>query len=221
MIVTIDGPAASGKSSVSRELARRLGWAWVSTGAFYRGLAYVAHAKGTDLANETELESVATGRDWSIQLAEDQTRVFFQGRDVSDEVARESVGILASKISSFPRVRSALLEAQRSCRHGVRGLIAEGRDCGSIVFPNAHAKFFLTADAADRAARRAIDEGRDMQALIAEQSLRDQQDSNRKAAPLQIVPGSILIDSSKLDFQSVLSQIEAEIRSRLGAQAQL
>lgn len=219
-ILTIDGPAASGKSSVSRELARRFGWSWVSTGAFYRGLAYVAHVRGTDLANEDALVELAnkmseSGSTWQIKLTADQTLVFLDGKDVTEEIGREHVGSLASKISSFPKLRRALLEAQRHCANGISGLIAEGRDCGTVVFPNAQLKVFLTARAEDRAARRARDEGADFRQLIDEQKQRDHQDSSRKIAPMQASQDSFTIDTSDLGFSEVVSRIESLVRERL------
>ena len=151
-IVTIDGPAASGKSSVSREVAKRFGWSWVSTGAFYRGLAYVAHALGVDASDEAMIVRACETADWEVRMTLDDTLVFLNGRDVSREIALEENGSRASKISSFPKVRAALLDAQRQCAKGVEGLIAEGRDCGTVVFPQARVKIFLTARAEDRAA---------------------------------------------------------------------
>ena len=134
-VVTIDGPAASGKSSVSRELARRMGWKWVSTGAFYRGLAYVAHVSHVSLRDEEALVQLAKSPVWSVRLASEETHVFLKNQDVTAEIGKEEIGSLASQVSSFSRVRSALLDAQRKCAEGGQGLVAEGRDCGTVVFP--------------------------------------------------------------------------------------
>lgn len=213
-IVTIDGPAASGKSSVSRELARRFGWSWVSTGAFYRGLAYLAFVKNADLKDETGLEKLARETNWAVKMTPEQTCVTLDGRDVTDDVGKEEVGNIASKISSFPKVRAALLEAQRQCAKGVPGLIAEGRDCGTVVFPQANVKIFLTGRAEARAARRALEEGRDMDQLISEQKKRDAQDANRKAAPLQAPPDSHIIDSTDLSLMEVVEKAEELVRSK-------
>ncbi len=213
-IVTIDGPAASGKSSVSRELARRMGWSWVSTGAFYRGLAYIAHQRQIDLSNEGQLMELAQATDWAVRMTPERTAVVLDGLDVTDEVAREEVGSLASKISSFPKVRMALLEAQRQCRIGVPGLVAEGRDCGTVVFPDAQLKIFLTARAEDRAARRAREEGRELDALVDEQRRRDQQDASRKAAPMQASADSFTIDTTDLSLMEVVERVEELIRQK-------
>ncbi|MCB0361725.1 MAG: (d)CMP kinase, partial [Bdellovibrionales bacterium] len=144
-IVTIDGPAASGKTSVSREVARRLGWRWVSTGAFYRGLAYILKEYRADLDHEDEIAELAQGVDWEVVLGSEQTRVILKGEDVTKGISHQEIGEMASRISQFSRVRESLLQAQRDCAIGVRGLVAEGRDCGTVVFPHADLKFYLEA----------------------------------------------------------------------------
>lgn len=214
-VVTIDGPAASGKSSVSRELARRLGWSWVSTGAFYRGLAYVADELKVDFTDEAALVATATSNSWAVEMAHEKTRVVLNGRDVTDEVNREQVGNRASIVSSLPKVRAALLEAQRRCALGVKGLVAEGRDCGTVVFPNANVKVFLTARAEDRAARRAKDEGRSVEETQDAQKIRDSQDANRKTAPMQASADSVTIDTTQLGFIEVVDLIEGLVRERI------
>lgn len=218
-IVTIDGPAASGKSSVSRDLARRLGWSWVSTGAFYRGLAYVAHRCGVDMKDEDALVKIARSANWYVKLTPQETQVFFEGEDVTREIGLEQIGLLASQISSFPKVRKALLNAQRMCAKGVEGLIAEGRDCGTVVFPQAQVKIFLTARAEDRAARRARDEGRDVAQMIEEQQKRDQRDASRKASPMQASEGATVIDTTTLTLAQVIDEVEALVREKLALQS--
>jgi cytidylate kinase len=216
-IVTIDGPAASGKSSVSREVAKRVGWTWVSTGAFYRGLAYIAHAKGADLSSEDAVVKIAQSPDWAVRMTPEETCVFMGATDVTSEIGKEEVGSLASKISSFPKVRAALLDAQRQCAVGVTGLVAEGRDCGTVVFPNAQVKIFLTARAEDRAARRANEQGHDLEHIVREQQKRDAQDANRKAAPLQAPADAHVIDTTDLSFIEVVEKVEDFIvRARQG-----
>ncbi len=214
-VVTIDGPAASGKSSLSRELARRLGFAWISTGAFYRGLAFVAHAESVDIHNESSMASLSLSAIWSVQMAEKMTHVFLKGQDVTEEIFRENIGNMASTISQYPLVRQTLLDAQRRCALNVKGLVAEGRDCGSVVFPNAKVKIYLTASPLDRAARRAKEEGRSVDETISEQKIRDQQDSSRKAAPLQIPADSLVVDNSDLSFEAVVKKVEDHVRKVL------
>ena len=159
MVVTIDGPAASGKSTVSRELAKRLGWKWVSTGAFYRGLAYVALQTNVDLDDINSLKELTHSSVWNVSMESDRTRVYFKNQDVTDQIAHEDVGSFASRISHYPEVRKALLDSQRNCSQGPHGLVAEGRDCGTVVFPQAQAKVYLTASSEHRAARRAAEQG--------------------------------------------------------------
>ncbi|MCB0349465.1 MAG: (d)CMP kinase, partial [Bdellovibrionales bacterium] len=185
-VITIDGPAASGKSSVSRELARKLGWAWVSTGSFYRGLAYVANELKYDFNDEEALANLAVSDVWQVRLDPERTLVYFKNKDVTLEAHSESVGTLASKVSQYPKVRESLLQAQRNCASNVPGLIAEGRDCGSVVFPTAMVKVYLTADQENRAQRRAIEKGEDAKHIAYAQKERDQRDSERKVAPLQV-----------------------------------
>lgn len=207
-VITIDGPAASGKTSVSRELARRLGWKWVSTGAFYRGLALVAREIGVSFDDEEALAELASRRDlWQIEMGDDQTKIFFQGRDVTDLSAHEDVGNIASKISHFPRVRGSLLEPQRQCREMPEGLVAEGRDCGTVVFPDAEAKVYLTASQENRAARRARELGLSREQTAAAQKVRDHQDSTRKAAPLQVPAEALVIDTTLLNFNEVVDRV--------------
>jgi cytidylate kinase len=214
-VVTIDGPAASGKSSLSRELARRLGFAWISTGAFYRGLAFVAHVESVDIHDEKLMASLSLSAIWSVQMSEKMTHVFLKGQDVTEEIFREHIGNLASTISQYPLVRQTLLEAQRRCALNVKGLIAEGRDCGSVVFPNAQVKIYLTASPLDRAARRAKDEGKSVDETISQQKIRDQQDSSRKAAPLQVSADSLVVDNSEMSFEAVVKKVEDHVRKTL------
>lgn len=214
-VVTIDGPAASGKTSVSRELARRLGWHWVSTGAFYRGLAYVAQRLNLDLDDEAKLSELSRSNVWRVEMAEYKTHVYFGDEDVTSEISREDVGNVASKISHFPRVRQSLLENQRDCSMRTEGLIAEGRDCGTVVFPQADVKIYLTARSESRAERRAKEQGLSAESLIEEQNQRDLQDSTRKAAPLQVPENALVVDTTTMDFDEVVNRVEAYVRSHL------
>ncbi|CAN5684684.1 (d)CMP kinase [soil metagenome] len=220
-VLTIDGPAASGKSSVSRELARRLGWRWVSTGTFYRGIAWAAHEVGVDLEDEGALVAFIGSARWKVELTAPTTCFFLDGFDRTDEITKETVGSLASKISSYPRVRVALLDAQRKCATLDQGLIAEGRDCGTVVFPRAEVKVFLTARAEDRAQRRANDEGLSVEETISEQEQRDRQDTNRTAAPMTVPEGALKIDTSQHSFLEVVEQIERLVRATITIEKQV
>lgn len=209
-VITIDGPAASGKSSVSRELARRLKCRWVSTGAFYRALAFVAKETGVDLGSEKQLVELIASADWKVELGTERTQVLLKGREVTDEIYTEEIGGLASGISVFAGVRAALLEAQRQCSRSGQGLIAEGRDCGSVVFPDALLKVYLTASSTSRAERRAAEEGRDFAQILADTRSRDDQDSGRKNAPLVVPEGAEIVDTSAMNLLEVVAHIETK-----------
>jgi CMP/dCMP kinase len=215
-IVTIDGPAASGKTSVSRELARRLGWSWVSTGAFYRGLAYAAHTSRLNLNDESAVAKLAQSANWNVRMDAEITRVFFNGKDVTDDLNAESVGGAASVVSQYPKVRQTLLPLQRACvQKGQKGLVAEGRDCGSVVFPEATVKIYLTARSEDRAQRRAKDDGASVDTIASAQKLRDRLDKSRSIAPLQVPAGAHVVDTSDLTLSEVVDKIEKIVRVSL------
>lgn len=215
IVVTIDGPAASGKSSLSREIARKNSWAWVSTGAFYRGLAFVALQKHVDLDDIKSLVDLSYSSEWSIELTPKKTLVVFQGKDVTDLINHEDVGSFASRISHHKDVRKALLQAQRNCAIGQSGLVAEGRDCGTIVFPKAPIKVYLTAKSENRALRRALEQGSDLQDVKSAQKIRDHQDSSRKSAPLQIPENAKVIDTTELDLEGVVEEVDRYIQEKL------
>jgi len=215
MVVTIDGPAASGKSTVSRELASRLGWQWVSTGAFYRGLGYAALHSHIDITDVKALTALAQSPVWSVKMGAARTQVFFKNHEVTDDIFSEDVGNIASQISHYPEVRKALLQAQRNLSAGPQGLVAEGRDCGTVVFPQAEAKIYLTASSEHRAARRAAELGLDQQETQAAQKVRDQQDSTRKAAPLQVPENALVVDTTDMALDEVIHKVESFVRSKL------
>lgn len=214
-VITIDGPAASGKTSVSRELARRLGWTWVSTGAFYRGLAYVAQQLNMDLNDENKLAELAGGNQWRVEMKDENTEVYFGDKNVTELITHEDVGNIASKISHFPKVRMSLLKGQRDCSNKTQGLVAEGRDCGTVVFPNAEIKIYLTARSENRAERRAKELGLSTQETEQAQNVRDQQDSTRKAAPLQVPDKALVVDTTDLNFEQVVDAVESHSRKLL------
>ena len=214
-VITIDGPAASGKTSVSRELAKRLHWKWVSTGAFYRGLAFAALQTNTDLADELQLSHLASSDVWNVVMSDDQTKVVFNDSDVTDLILQEDVGSAASKVSQFPLVRASLLKVQRQCAEGNHGLVAEGRDCGTVVFPNAKIKIYLTARQEDRAQRRAKELGLSASETKQAQQIRDQQDLTRKTAPLQIPENALVVDTTSLNFEQVVEHIHEFISKKM------
>ncbi len=206
-LITIDGPSASGKSSVSRLVAKTLGWNWVSTGAFYRGLALAAIKSEVDTSNEKALTELAQSDTWKVKMTPADTQVWYLDQDVTSEISGEKVGAVASQISQIPAVRKALLDRQRQCLDPQVGLVAEGRDCGTVVFPQAPAKIYLTANPALRAQRRSEEEGEDQEITQELQILRDAQDSQRKVAPLKEADGALKIDSSFLSLDEVVSEV--------------
>lgn len=214
-VITIDGPAASGKSSVSRELSKKLGIPWVSTGAFYRGLAYVAQQMKTDLDHPIALSELCFSKMWKIVMTTEKTQVWFNNQDVTDKISHEDVGNIASKISHFPEVRQSLLDHQRNCALESQGLIAEGRDCGTVVFPWAEAKIYLTARSEDRASRRAQELGLDKDVLQIQQKQRDIQDATRKVAPMQVPEDALVVDTSELTLEDVVEKAYAYIQKKL------
>ncbi|MBL7669856.1 MAG: (d)CMP kinase [Bdellovibrionaceae bacterium] len=219
IVITIDGPAASGKSTVSRELARRLGCPWVSTGAFYRGLAYIALQMGLDFSDVESLGRLARSPIWSVEMTAENTKVLFQGEDVSDKIAHDDVGSFASRISSYPVVRAALLEGQRRCFKPGLHLVAEGRDCGTVVFPEAAVKIYLTASSQNRAARRAQEQGSSEEQILKSQEVRDQQDSARKVAPLQIPDQALVVDTTNLSLDQAIAQVHKYVLDKISALA--
>lgn len=206
-VITIDGPAASGKSSVSRELSRLFKIPWVSTGAFYRGLAYVAIQQKIDLTDIEALTELAMSDIWKVEMTQEKTKVWYKDQDVTDFIFQEDVGNVASKISHYPEVRSSLLDHQRLCAFEDRGLVAEGRDCGTVVFPQAEVKVYLTASSENRAQRRAQELGLDEKELAVQQKQRDEQDSTRKVAPLQVPTDALVVDTTQMSLSDVTEKI--------------
>jgi cytidylate kinase len=143
------------------------------------------------------------------------TKVFFKELDVTDQIVHEDVGFYASRISHYPEIRKALLQAQRDCSRDSQGLVAEGRDCGTVVFPQAEAKIYLTASSENRAARRAAELGMDQNETIQAQKIRDQQDSTRKAAPLQVPENAFVVDTTELSLSEVVDEVEKYVRKKI------
>jgi cytidylate kinase len=206
-VITIDGPAASGKSSVSRGLSKLFSIPWVSTGAFYRGLAYVAIQQNINLDDKEALTELAMSDIWKVVMTMEKTQVWFKDHDVTEFIFKEDVGNVASRISHYPEVRSSLLDHQRQCAFMDRGLVAEGRDCGTVVFPQAEVKVYLTASSEQRAQRRAQELGLDEKELAVQQKQRDEQDSTRKIAPLQIPKDALVVDASQMSLNDVVEMI--------------
>jgi cytidylate kinase len=215
-VIAIDGPAGAGKSTVARELARRLGWRYLDTGALYRAVALAAEQAG--IANDAGAQLAALAM--KLDLHQDASgRTFIGPSDVSQMIRTESVTRSASAVSALPEVRAALLQVQRSA--GAReNLVCEGRDMASVVFPEASLKIFLDAREEVRAERRtkelaAKDGTADASQVRADMHTRDHADSTRATAPLTRTAGHIHLDTSHLAVEDVLATIEQLVKERL------
>jgi cytidylate kinase len=211
-LITIDGPGGSGKGTLSRLLAKRLGWRWLDSGAIYRLLALAALKSNTALDDSDALSMLAKNLDIYFQEdAAGEPVVLLGEEDVSAQLRTESCGKTASTIAALCEVRAALLERQQAFLH-LPGLVADGRDMGTIVFPFAKLKVFLTASLKERARRRhkqLKDQGFEfsMDALFREIAARDERDCNRKVAPLRPADDAIVVDCSSIGIEEMLDQV--------------
>jgi cytidylate kinase len=214
-VLTIDGPSGSGKGTLAQQMAEKLGWHYLDSGAIYRVLAQAALKHQIDLTDETALASIAGQLDVQFVLQDGQLQVVLEGEDVSLLIRSEQAGNAASKVAAFPAVRSALLQRQRDfCQPP--GLVTDGRDMGTVVFPDAPYKVFLTASAEVRAERRykqlkekGIDSN--LSDLVAEISERDERDMQREVAPLRPADDAVILDSTQLGIEAVLEKVSALI----------
>lgn len=214
-VLTIDGPSGSGKGTLAQQMAQRLGWHYLDSGAIYRVLAQAALKHQIDLTDETALASIAGQLDVQFVLKDEQLQVVLEGEDVSLLIRSEQAGNAASKVAAFPAVRAALLQRQRDFRKPP-GLVTDGRDMGTVVFPDAAFKVFLTANAEVRAERRykqlkekGIDSN--LSDLVAEISERDERDTQREVAPLRPADDAVILDSTQLGIEAVLEKVSALI----------
>ncbi|MFY8328083.1 (d)CMP kinase [Pseudoalteromonas sp. ZZD1] len=212
-VITVDGPSGSGKGTVCRLLADKLGWDVLDSGAIYRVLSLAALHHQIALDNEEALVPLAANLDVQF-LVDSQTnagKVILEGEDVSTTIRNEEVGAAASKVAALPRVREALLRRQRAFRTE-NGLIADGRDMGTVVFPDAPLKIYLTASAQERARRRYVElneRGLDvtLSGLLEDIQARDERDMNREVAPLVPADDAIELDTSELNAQQVFDKV--------------
>ena len=212
-VITVDGPSGSGKGTVCRLLADKLGWDVLDSGAIYRVLSLAALHHQIALDNEEALVPLAANLDVQF-LVDSQTnagKVILEGEDVTSTIRNEEVGAAASKVAALPRVREALLRRQRAFKTE-RGLIADGRDMGTVVFQDAPLKIYLTASAQDRARRRYVElneRGLDvtLSGLLQDIQARDERDMNRTVAPLVPADDAIEIDTSELNAQQVFDKV--------------
>jgi cytidylate kinase len=214
-VVTIDGPAGAGKSTLAKALAKALGFTYLESGALYRAVALKVLEEGLSLDDQTGIASVAERAEVELSQRDGETRVFLDGREVTERLRREEVGETASTISKLAPVREKLNQLQQ--RLGAEGgVVVEGRDAGTVVFPRAEYKFFLTASLEERARRRLIQlDHKGMEAdfaqILEQMSIRDARDQGRDLAPLKPAPGAMIIDSTDLKREDVLERMLAEV----------
>ena len=214
-IITIDGPSGSGKGTISQRVAKQLGWHFLDSGALYRLLGLAVSRRG--IAFEEMDRVAAVVKTMSVQFEEE--RVLLDGDDVTDTIRTETAGNNASKVAAIPQVRAALLSWQRDYAKEP-GLVADGRDMGSVVFPEAELKVFLTASAEERAKRRykqLKEKGLDVNVrdLTVEIEERDERDRNRSVAPLVAAEGAFELDSTSLSIEEVLEKVLREAEEKL------
>ncbi|MBU1191287.1 MAG: (d)CMP kinase [Gammaproteobacteria bacterium] len=216
-VITIDGPSGSGKGTVAQILATELGWHFLDSGALYRILAFAAQQRGIPLDDQAKLADLALTL--PVTFSTTDAKITLDGVDIKDEIRTETAGNAASQVAVIPSVRSALLARQRAFRIAP-GLVADGRDMGTVVFPEAPVKVFLTASAEERARRRynqLIEKGLDanLPTLVADIAERDQRDTTRTVAPLVPAMDAEIVDTSELDIAQTVTRVRNLIRQRL------
>ena len=221
-IVAIDGPAGAGKSTVSKILARRLGFTLVDTGAIYRCVALTAKRRGLAFNDDAGLEALLPQLKIDFRVEGEENRVFLDGEDVSAAIREPEISMGASQVSGRPVVREGLLGLQRRLAlEAKRGAVLEGRDIGTVVFPEADAKFFLDAQPDIRARRRyeeLFEKGvdRSLTEVLTDQQQRDMADVSRELAPLKVADNAQCVDSSSLPLSEVVQMLERTILLKLG-----
>ncbi len=217
LVVTIDGPAGAGKTTVSRQLALRLGYRYVDTGALYRGVALAAREKGVDPTDDEGLSVLCAGLKLSLVAKDDGSRLFSGGVDITDRIRTPEITMLASAVSARPVVREFLLGLQRSMGASKR-VVLEGRDMGTVVFPDADVKFFLSADVKERALRRfkelPLNTGLTLEQVEADIRSRDENDTTRQHAPLRAAADAIMVDSTNRTPEEVADFMLHHIQAR-------
>ncbi len=221
LVVTIDGPAGAGKSSVAKLLARALGYRLLDTGAIYRAVALTARQAGVAWSDAQRCADLARDLDIRFDFVGETNHVFLAGADVSAQIRTPEVSSGASQVSALSPVRAALLDLQRRLG-GAGGVVVEGRDTGTVVFPHAEAKFFLTASEPERARRRVAELAAagtivDFDQTLREMGERDKRDASRDVAPMVPAPDAVLVDSSAQTLEEVVDSLAAQVRARAAA----
>ena len=211
-VITVDGPGGSGKGTIAMRVAEKLGWHFLDSGALYRLVAVAAMDRGVPAKDEETLGDVASNLDVSFGISGEGMVILLDGNYITGRLRSEQVSVMASKVATFPVVRAALVERQRAFRKPP-GLVADGRDMGTVIFPDAILKIFLTASAEARAQRRYKQlkekgESVNLSRLFRDIKKRDERDSSRAVAPLRPAPDAHVIDSTDLDITEVLQVID-------------
>jgi cytidylate kinase len=221
LIIAIDGPSGAGKSTLGRLLARELGLLYIDTGAMYRAVALAVTESGVSTSDEEAVAEVARRARVALSGDPDSLQVRLDGRDVTREIRTEQVGHTASVVSAISGVRSELVARQRELGARGGGVVLDGRDVGTVVFPAADVKFFLTAVPEERAKRRfdeeqAADQTQSYEDTLADITARDRRDSTRQDSPLHIAPDAVVIDTTELSIDEVFRRMLEVVRARAG-----
>ena len=217
-VITIDGPSGAGKGTIAQKLASKLGFHILDSGSLYRLTALASLKSGVDIEDESKLANIALNLPVTFKPTEKGLEILLNGEDVSEAIREEEIGMRASKVAAIPSVRDALLQRQRDFLE-VPGLVADGRDMGTTVFPNAQLKVFMTASAEERAQRRVKqlkEKGinANIAALVADLKARDEQDANRAVSPLKPAEDAILLDTTEMGIQEVTEKLLGLVKQR-------
>jgi len=218
-IITIDGPSGAGKGTIAQNVACELGFHILDSGSLYRLTALASQDDGLELTDEAKIAELALNLPVTFEATESGLQIILRDEDVTEVIRKEEIGMHASKIAALPKVRKALLDRQR-CFSEQPGLVADGRDMGTTVFPDATLKIFMTATAEERAERRykqLKDKGinANIAALVKDLKLRDEQDKNRAVSPLEAAEDAILLDTTEMGIEEVTLKVLELVKQRI------